>query len=164
MCSQLPAAACAVDGLRVIAMTEKPSQIVLALDTSTDMLACAVGEVGPEGARLLAAGDHLCRRQANVELVGTCQEVLGRAGLAMADVDALVVGRGPGSFTGVRIGVATAKGLSCGLSRPLYGVSALDATAWEAWAAGRRGLVAVALDAMRGEVYPGVYEIGRAHV
>ena len=135
---------------------------VLAVDTSTDMLACAVARVAPQadGARgvdVLASGDHLCRRHANEQLVNTALDCLSQAGLAMADVDAVLVGRGPGSFTGVRIGIATAKGLACGLGKALYGASTLDAVAWGAWSAGERGLLAVVDDAMRGEVYPGVY-------
>ncbi|HJF45375.1 tRNA (adenosine(37)-N6)-threonylcarbamoyltransferase complex transferase subunit TsaD [Thermophilibacter provencensis] len=138
-------------------------KIVLALDTSTDMLACAVARVAAEGrVTVLAARDHLCRRQANVELVGTARQALADAGLSMADVDAVLTGRGPGSFTGVRIGVATAKGLACGLGRPLFGASALDAMAWAAHAAGVRGTLAVAGDAMRGEVYPGIYRLDDA--
>ena len=121
------------------------------------MLACAVARVDGGTVEVLAAGDHLCRRKANVELVSTCADVLAQAGLTMGDVDAVLVGRGPGSFTGVRIGIATGKGLACGLGTPLYGTSALDAVAWTAWAAGVRGKLAVAADAMRGEVYPGVY-------
>ncbi|MBQ3338963.1 MAG: tRNA (adenosine(37)-N6)-threonylcarbamoyltransferase complex transferase subunit TsaD [Atopobiaceae bacterium] len=135
--------------------------IVLALDTSTDMLCCAAARWTPrEGGaevELLANVDHLCRRQSNVELVGACAEALGEVGLAMADVDAVLVGRGPGSFTGVRIGVATAKGIACGLGCMLHGTSTLDAVAWRAWLAGERGLLAVADDAMRGEIYPGIY-------
>lgn len=136
---------------------------VLAIDTSTDMLACAVGRVAADGAvTVLAARDHLCRRQANVELVTTAQDALAEAGLSMGDLDAVLAGRGPGSFTGVRIGIATAKGLACGAGLPLYGTSALDAMAWSAQAAGARGTLAVAGDAMRGEVYPGIYELDAA--
>lgn len=144
--------------------------VVLAMDTSTDMLACAVGRVTPraDGAadvEVLASADRMCRRRANVELVGACDEALLAAGLSMPDVDAVLVGRGPGSFTGVRIGISTAKGIACGLGRALLGTSALDAMAWSAWSAGVRGRVAVAGDAMRGEVYPGTYDLdeGGAH-
>ena len=144
-------------------MSNPAEKTVLAVDTSTDMLACAVGRVGADGAvTLLAARDHLCRRRANVELVSTAQAALADAGLTMADVDAVLTGRGPGSFTGVRIGVATAKGLACGAGLPLFGASALDAMAWAAHAAGVRGALAVAGDAMRGEVYPGIYELDEA--
>ena len=141
-----------------------PSRIVLALDTSTDMLACCVARWtsradGTAETCVLATGDHLCRRQTNVELTSTALDCLGRAGLAMGDVDEVLVGRGPGSFTGVRIGIATAKGLSCGLGVPLYGTSTLDATAWTAWEAGVRGTLGVVGDAMRGEVYPGIYQL-----
>ncbi len=133
--------------------------IVLALDTSTDMLACAVARVEDGAVDVLAAADHQCRRRANVELVNTCTDALAAAGLKMADVEAVLVGRGPGSFTGVRIGIATAKGLACGAGTGLYGTSALDAMAFSAHAAGARGRLAVVADAMRGEVYPGIYEL-----
>ena len=144
-------------------MCESAEKTVLAVDTSTDMLACAVCRVGADGSvSVLAAGDHMCRRRANVELVSTVQRVLSDAGLSMGDVDAVLTGRGPGSFTGVRIGVATAKGLACGAGLPLFGTSALDAMAWAAWGTGVRGQLAVAGDAMRGEVYPGIYQLDDA--
>ena len=139
-------------------MTNMEPRIVLALDTSTDMLCCAVARMG-EGMEVLASRDRECRRHANEELVTTSLDALASAGLSMANVDAVLVGRGPGSFTGVRIGIATAKGLSCGLTRPLYGASTLDATAWTAWLAGVRGTLGVVMDAMRGEVYPGIYTL-----
>lgn len=137
------------------------TMLVVALDTSTDMLACACAEWNepPDGSgvELLSQRDHMCRRHANVELVDTVDAVLKDAGKAMDDVGALLVGRGPGSFTGVRIGISTAKGLARGAEVPLYGVSTLDASAWTAWRAGVRGLLGVAADAMRGEVYPAIY-------
>lgn len=145
-----------------MSLFEKPL-LVLAMDTSTDMLACAVAHwtPGEDGlgaeVEVLASGDHLCRRQTNVELTTTALDCLARAGYTMDDVDAVLVGRGPGSFTGVRIGIATAKGVACGLGCPLHGTSTLDAAAWNAWLHGERGLLGVVGDAMRGEVYPGIY-------
>ena len=87
-----------------------------------------------------------------------------RAGPEIAEVTEVVVGRGPGSFTGVRIGVATAKGLAQGLGVPLFGVSTLEAIAWRFAASGTatepaaRGVVLG--DAMRGEVYPALFTSG----
>ena len=129
------------------------------------MLACALGRVrlgeggAPAGLEVLGSADRMCRRHANEQLVGVVDGLLGSLGLARADVDAALVGTGPGSFTGVRIGVATAKGLACGLKVPLWGVSTLDAVAWGVWKAGVRGLVGVVGDAMRREVYPGLYRV-----
>ena len=146
--------------------TDTGARVVLALDTSTDMLCCSVATWVPQGGpldvRILAGGDHPCRRRTNVELTSTALDCLARAGLTMTDVDEILVGRGPGSFTGVRIGIATAKGLSCGLGAPLHGASTLDAMAWNAWATGVRGTLGVVGEAMRGEVYPGIYQLGEA--
>lgn len=138
--------------------------IVVAIDTSTDMLACAVVRLAASatGFEVLAERDHLCRRRANVELVDTVDAALVEAGVARADVDAILVGRGPGSFTGVRIGISTAKGLARGANVPLWGVSALDACAYTAWRAGVRGMLGVAADAMRGELYPALYTLDDA--
>ncbi len=146
----------------------KDSYTVLAVDTSTDMLACAVGRfsVGPDGASrglvLLGTADQLCRRHANEQLVSVVDGLLGELGLDRDALDAVLCGTGPGSFTGVRIGVATAKGIACGLSVPLHGVSTLDAVAWGVWRAGVRGVVGVVGDAMRKEVYPALYQVGEA--
>ena len=134
--------------------------LVVALDTSTDMLACAVSWTDAATGELhLVSRDHLCRRHANVELVNTVDAALAAAGKTVGDVDAFLVGRGPGSFTGVRIGISTAKGLARGANVPLLGASTLDACAWSAWKSGVRGKLAVMADAMRGEVYPARYTL-----
>ena len=143
--------------------------LIVAIDTSTDMLACSVAWWTPEVffddrpsracVDVLATRDHLCRRHANVELVETVRRALEDAGKTIADVGGFLVGRGPGSFTGVRIGISTAKGFARGANVPLMGVSTLDACAWTAWRSGVRGLLGVAADAMRGEVYPALYRV-----
>lgn len=127
----------------------------VAFDTSTDHLALAVGDLDDPGA-VLGASDFPAPRRANTALLAAVEHLLDSAGLTPADLAAVAVGRGPGSFTGVRIGVATAKGLAHSLRRPLVGFGTLDAIA-------RRnpveGLVGVLGDAMRGEVYPALFRM-----
>jgi len=83
-----------------------------------------------------------------------------QAGLSLADVDAFAVATGPGSFTGLRIGIATMQGLALATGRPLAGVSALDALAAAVGPTDRD--VVAWIDAWRGEVYAAVYRDGRA--
>ncbi len=141
---------------------------ILAVDTSTDMLACALGRMevdeagSPCGLEMIASADQMCRRHANEQLVSVIDGMLAQCGMKRDEVDAVLTGTGPGSFTGVRIGVATAKGVACGLEVALHGTSTLDAVAWGVWRCGVRGLVGVVGDAMRKEVYPGLYRVDDA--
>ena len=159
--------------------------LVIALDTAGDAIALAVGELCEEHSsgsqlerseqnepgkqnkqnkqniKLLAAGDMLARREANVCLVPAIDRLFAQHGLDKEAVKYVVCGRGPGSFTGVRIAVATAKGLAAGLEVPLHGVVTQDAQAWQAWLDGVRGHIAVLSDAMRGEVYPVRYKLDK---
>lgn len=144
-------------------------RLVLAFDTASDAIALAVGEIiasdeldaSGKGhrVRLLCSGDTMARREANVRLVPAIEELFAQHGLSREDIACVVCGRGPGSFTGVRIAIATAKGLAAGLDVPLFGVVTLDAKAWQAWLGGVRGSLAVLSDAMRGEVYPARYTL-----
>lgn len=139
---------------------------VLALDTASTQMVLALADFGEAdaSATMVASCQVDAPRQANQVLLTQAARLLADAGLEVSDIDAIVVGRGPGSFTGVRIGVATAKGLACGLAAPLYGASTLDAVAWRAWWAGVRGRLGVVADAMRKEVYPVRYALDDASV
>lgn len=81
-------------------------------------------------------------------LMPMLEEVLAEARLGWADLDAIAVGTGPGNFTGIRIGVAAARGLALGLGRPAIGVSTLEAIAHD-----RERPVTVAMPAPRGRLY-----------
>ncbi len=108
---------------------------------------------------ILASDSISARRCANERLLPCIQEMTEALNITHKQVKTVVCGRGPGSFTGVRIGVATAKGMASGLECALYGVSTLDAIAWEAWIAGYRGRLGVVGDALRKEVYPVRYDL-----
>lgn len=148
-------------------MSNSTQKLVLALDTAGDAIALAVGRISDEeysfdrdhahSIDVVASGDRMARREANVQLVPAIEELFVNNKLAKEDIACVVCGRGPGSFTGVRIAVATAKGLAAGLGVPLCGVATPDALAWQCWNDGIRGNIAVLLDAMRGEVYPARY-------
>lgn len=137
------------------------SRLLVALDTATEAIGLGVARLDAQMLREVAGGYRMAPRRANAELLSALTEALTEAGERIDDVAGVVVGRGPGSFTGVRIGVATAKGLAQGLGVPLVGVGTLDAIAWRH--AGHEGLLGVVGDAMRGEVYPALFrcEAGR---
>ena len=84
-------------------------------------------------------------------LLPMAKEVMERCGVAAEDLDLIAVANGPGSFTGLRIGVATAKGLAWAAEKPCAGCSTLESMAWNL--AGLTGEVCAAMDARRNQVY-----------
>jgi tRNA threonylcarbamoyladenosine biosynthesis protein TsaB len=78
-----------------------------------------------------------------------------RAKVPVTEIDGLVAARGPGSFTGLRIGISVVKGIALAASKPVAGISSLDAIAWQMSASKRQ--VCVMMDARRGEVYTACY-------
>ena len=137
---------------------------VLAFDTANEVIAIGVGVLHEEARaiELVAHAEIEARRQSNTQLIPRIDALLAERGIARGDIACVCVGRGPGSFTGVRIAMATAKGISSALEVGLVGVSSLDAVAWGVWEFGTRGEVAVVADAMRKEVYPVRYLVDDA--
>ena len=85
------------------------------------------------------------------------EDMLKNAELSLRDVDLLAVAHGPGSFTGVRIGVSMVKGLAWAADKPCVGVSTLEAMAWHGLAAG--GLICPVMDARRSQVYNALFRM-----
>jgi tRNA threonylcarbamoyl adenosine modification protein YeaZ len=127
--------------------------IRVALETSTSVGSVAVGRGGQVLAEVLL-GVQTRHAEAVVPALGL---VLKQAGVARSEVQEVVVGAGPGSFTGVRVAAATAKGLVAALDCPLLAYSSLLALVAGIPAAGP---VCAMFDARRGEVYAGCWEVG----
>lgn len=134
---------------------------LLAIDTSNEVIAIGVGRLCPEtkAIELAASVEARAHRASNTQLLPRVDALLGERGIARESVACVACGRGPGSFTGVRIAMATAKGIASALGVGLVGFSTLDAIAWNVWAADVRGSLLVAADAMRKEVYPVRYSV-----
>jgi tRNA threonylcarbamoyladenosine biosynthesis protein TsaB len=121
--------------------------VILAIETAVERVGVAVGDASGVRASSMLASD---RRHAE-SLAPMIHFVLGQAGVGMRDIDHIAVDVGPGLFTGMRVGMATAQAMAWALDIPVVPVSSLDALVH---AVGDTDVpVAVALDARRGEVY-----------
>ncbi|MDK8498103.1 tRNA (adenosine(37)-N6)-threonylcarbamoyltransferase complex dimerization subunit type 1 TsaB [Corynebacterium accolens] len=138
---------------------------VLAIDTATTALVTGVvdTESGKITQRILADA-----RAHNERLMPTILEVMSEAGLELGNLDAIVAGVGPGPFTGLRVGMATAQALADALSIPLHGVCTHDAIAHAALAGADAAeekdaadAALVATDARRKEIYWATYRAGQ---
>ncbi len=127
----------------------------LALDTSGTFCVLALAE---DDGTVQAVSLFQSRRSLSRRLLGEVDGLLSRCGLTLAEMTAFAVGLGPGSFTGVRVGVTTAKTLAQVLEKPLVGVGTLDAYADAL--AGLDGAVLPVLPSRRGEAYAAVYARG----
>ena len=135
------------------------ARYVLAFDTANEVISIGLGALDPASRTIepVATTEVRAHRASNTQLIPHIDELLAEHGIARVDIACVACGRGPGSFTGVRIAMATAKGVASALGVGLVGFSTLDAVAWNVWAAGVRGSLLVAADAMRKEVYPVSY-------
>ncbi|MET0396976.1 MAG: tRNA (adenosine(37)-N6)-threonylcarbamoyltransferase complex dimerization subunit type 1 TsaB [Longimicrobiaceae bacterium] len=135
-------------------MTGAPEGPVLALDTSTSVGSVAVGQ----GDRLLAEIVLAVGSGHSSALLPAIDRALRSAGLEARELAGVVVGGGPGSFTGVRIAAATAKGIVHAAGVPLWAYSSLLAAAAGCWGADRP--VCALFDARRRDVYAACYRFG----
>ena len=132
----------------------KGSPKILALETSTEICsaALAVGD-WTEVSTLVAPREHTRHILTQVD------DLLGKAGVDVSQLDAVAFGRGPGTFTGVRVATALAQGLAVACGLPLLPVSSLAALAWNLWSERRTSPALAVMDARLGQVYWGMYEM-----
>ena len=126
---------------------------ILAIDTATE--ACSVALLNDQK---VTAQFELCAREHTQRILPMVQAILQQGNTALTELDALAFGQGPGSFTGVRIGIGIAQGLALGAELPMIGVSTLKTMAEGAWRRQGATRVLAAIDARMGEVYWAEYQ------
>ena len=129
------------------------SEIVLAIDTAKRV---SVGLARDE--QVLSTWQVGDTRSHVEQLIPTIEQALDRAGLAFSDVDRIGVGVGPGPFTGLRVGIATAQTLGLAGGIPVVGVCSLDVIALQRASQNQPGQFVALLDARRHEVYWALYD------
>lgn len=126
---------------------------ILALETSAVAASAAVCE----DETLVAQSFQRTGLTHSATLMPMVEAMLKNTGLTLSEIDLIAVAAGPGSFTGLRIGVSAAKGLAWPLDKPCAGVSTLEAMAWQL--SGMEGIVCAAMDARRQQVYNAIFEL-----
>lgn len=135
-------------------MNDEPAQKLLALETSSATGSIALGVGGHVLERTIAAA-----REQTARIVPEVEALLAEASLSLGELDAIVFGRGPGSFTGLRIAAAVAQGFALASDRPLVAVSSLAGLAQRAWREHGIEQALVCIDARMGEVYWAAFRI-----
>lgn len=132
--------------------------LLLAIDTSTTAITVGLHD----GTSVVAEATTLDARAHAEHLAPGITAALARVGAQPGDVTDVVVGIGPGPFTGLRVGIVSARTFAFALGVPVRGLTSLDAIAHEAWLGGHRGDLLVATDARRKEVYAAAYALDDA--
>lgn len=142
--------------MSTLARAEKIGPMILAIDCAANLCSACVYDSEKDrelGRKVLDLG-----RGHAEHLIAVIVAALGAAGKTYAGLGSIVVSVGPGSFTGLRVGVATARGLSLALKIPAIGVTTLEALATEAWESFPQRPVLVVLDGGRGEIHGALYD------
>lgn len=133
--------------------------MLLAFDTAGPLCAVALARPSGDGVDILAAAEERLGRGHAERLMPMIEAALGEANVRFGDLTRIAVTVGPGSFTGVRAGVAAARGLALALGIRAVGVGSLEALAYAVRRAHRTGTVVATFDARRGEVYAHIEDI-----
>ena len=129
--------------------------LILALESTAKAASVALVRDGT----LLGQTTQLSGLTHSRTLLPMAEDLLKNTGVKLKDVDGFAVAHGPGSFTGVRIGVSAVKGLAWAAEKPACGVSTLGAMAWNGVAAGEGSLICCCMDARRSQVYNALFEV-----
>jgi len=124
---------------------------ILSIDSATESATCAILDDN----KVLGEITFNYKKQHSQILMPIIDELFNNTGMNISDIDAFVASKGPGSFTGLRIGMATIKGLSQGTKKPFVTVSTLDSLAYNLAYTG--GVICPILDALRDNVYTALY-------
>ena len=136
-------------------MSTAPLRSLLAIETSTPVTRVAVVDV--DSGRCLAEAEAAAERHSS-NVLRLCSDVVARAGANIGALAAIACGAGPGSFTGLRVGLAVAKGLAMPASVPLVLVSSLASLAWDMRAARAPGEALLpCIDAGKGQIYAALF-------
>ncbi len=131
--------------------------IILALESSAKAASAALWEDG----KCRALNYQNCGLTHSKTLLPLTEDMLKNSGLKAGNIDLIAVSRGPGSFTGLRIGAATVKGLMWGCDKPACGVSTLEAMAFQIFAFYSGKIICAAMDAKRGQLYNALFISGK---
>ena len=129
--------------------------LILGIESSAKAASCAL----VRGGVLIGQYFQCSGLTHSATLLPMAENLLASTGTDGRELDAVAVSRGPGSFTGIRIGVAAAKGLCWALEKPAVGVSTLEAMAWNGAARGEGALICCCMDARRDQVYNALFRI-----
>lgn len=125
---------------------------ILGIDTSSRVLSIAFGKDDS----IAIEENHLLDKMHSSFLIPKIKGLLDKAGVSIEEVDGFIVGLGPGSFTGLRIGVSAVKGFGIAMKKPCIGIPSIDCIAMNA--DGKSALVVPIIDAKRNQVYCGIYK------
>ena len=131
---------------------------ILGIDTSSKFLSIALAETDS----IIIEESHLLDRSHSSLLVPKISQMLKKKSLSIDDVDAFIIGLGPGSFTGLRIGVSAVKGFGLATGKPCIGVSSIDALALNVDV--KKSMIVPVIDAKRENLYSAIYERKNNHI